>query len=90
MGEVGGDEGKEREAGCLEGGYDGQGGGEKGTLLAGLRNNQKQKGKVIMMIDSSNCQKQKGRVKTRYTIPIINSKFDISKCPLMFCDALQD
>ena len=36
MGEVGGDEGKEREGGGLEGGYDGQRGGEEGAVLVGL------------------------------------------------------
>ena len=36
MGEVGGDEGKEREAGSLEGGYDGQRRGEEGAVLVGL------------------------------------------------------
>ena len=36
MGEVGGDEGKEREGGSLEGGYDGQRGGEERTVLVGL------------------------------------------------------
>ena len=36
MGEVGGDEGKEREAGSLAGGYDGQRRGEERAVLAGL------------------------------------------------------
>ena len=36
MGEVGGDEGKEREGGGLEGGYDGQRGGEERAVLVGL------------------------------------------------------
>ena len=46
MGEVGGDEGKEREGGGLEGGHNWEGGGEEGTVLVGLRKKQEEKVKV--------------------------------------------
>ena len=47
MGEDGGDEGKEREGGGLEGGHNWEGGGEEGAVLVGLEKNQKGKMKTI-------------------------------------------
>ena len=53
MGEDGGDEGKEREGGGLEGSHDWEGGGEEGAVLVGLKPEIERESDNIQLISKS-------------------------------------